>query len=300
MKTYDFEWKILELLDKLESDFFTFINWIITDFFGNIFLVAILMIIYWFVDKKKGKHIAFVLAISMCLNNFIKGLFNRTRPFVDRPDLRKLDLAKDGAHGTSFPSGHSMNSASLYTGATFAINNKKYNWLKVVFIVMIFLVGFTRLYLGVHFPTDVLFGIILGCGVTYLLMVFQEKFPKYNIYLYLATLILFLPCLFFEQFGRSFMKSYGMLVGFFFANILEEKYVNFDTCVSFKTKLIRLAIGIVIVGGSYLIYSVVPDVIHDNFIFTLVMHILIMFNGVFTVPFVFTKIENSISNKKNK
>ena len=75
------------------------------------------MIVYWVLNKEKGLMIAYNLFLAMLLNNLLKGLIMRKRPFENAgyEHLRKLDVAKDGATGSSFPSGHAMNSASLYT-----------------------------------------------------------------------------------------------------------------------------------------------------------------------------------------
>jgi len=63
-------------------------------------------------------------------------------------------------------------------------------------------------------------------------------------------------------------------------------------------KLLRLVIGLAIVGVAYLIYGVVPKSIHENAIFTVVMHFLIAFLGIYVVPLIFTKIEEAINKKK--
>ncbi len=290
MKTLEFEWLILEFFDKLETDFMNLINWFITELFGSLLLVVILMMFYWTIDKEKGKRIAFSFATTMCFNNLIKGLVNRPRPFAERPNLRKLNVAKDGATGSSFPSGHTMNSTSLYSGIFYTLKNKKSLSIKIILVIIMVLVGITRIYLGVHFPTDVIAGFILGLIITISLMYIQERFFKYNKIVYLVTLIFFLPCIFFNRFGRDFIKAYGILVGFVIGNLLEEKFINFDTNVNIKNKILRIVVGILIVGITYLTYSFVPDAIHNNLVFTYLMHVLIMFNGIFTTPFVFKKI----------
>ena len=89
-----------------------------------------------------------------------------------------------------------------------------------------------------------------------------------------------------------------MILGFASGAFLEEKTVNFGCNVPKLQKLLRLAIGLAIVGVAYLIYGIVPKNIHENAIFTIVMHFLIAFLGIYVVPLIFTKIEEAINKMK--
>lgn len=99
MKTLDFEWKILEWFDRFESDLLNRCNQYISLILGSIGLIVILMIVYWTLNKEKGLIIAYNLFLAMLVNNLLKGLIMRKRPFENAgyEHLRKLDVAKDGA-----------------------------------------------------------------------------------------------------------------------------------------------------------------------------------------------------------
>ncbi len=297
-----FEWKILDFLDKMRNGFFDVFNYFISDFFGSILLVILFLIIYWLVDKEKGRAIGFAFIASTLVNNLIKGFVNRKRPFEheNKGYLRKLQNSafSDGATGTSFPSGHTQNSSALYTSVMFEYPGKRFRVLTIVLSILIFLVAISRLYLGVHFPSDVLAGLIIGIAISFLIVYLHNRLGKKCFYLYIVFCIAFLPCLFFERFGRDFIKSYGLLIGFTLGTILEEKTVDFHCRVSLGRKMIRLVIGLVIVGSAYLVYSIVPKEIHYNTYFTLGMHFLIAFLGVYVVPLLFHLLENGASKKK--
>ena len=177
MKTLDFEWKILEWFDSFKSDFLNIFNQYISLILGSIGLIVILMIVYWVLNKEKGLMIAYNLFLAMLLNNLLKGLIMRKRPFENAgyEHLRKLDVAKDGATGSSFPSGHAMNSASLYTSLCCNFKSKRYLWIQIISIIAMILVAITRIYLGVHFPTDVVCGLTFGIVIALIFTFIQAE-----------------------------------------------------------------------------------------------------------------------------
>ena len=302
------EWKILEFFDSMRNTFFNYFNYFVSTILGSLFLIILFLIIYWLYDKDKGLIIGYTLVSSFLINNFVKGLVNRRRPFEyeGHEYLRKLvdTSLKDGATGTSFPSGHSQNSAALYSSVCLQYNAKRLLVVRIVFIAFIILVGISRIYLGVHFPSDVLTGIVIGVAIAFLCAFLQDMFGEKKWISYIVTLTIFTPCLFFKNsegsflFGRDFLKSYGMILGFASGAFLEEKTVNFGCNVPKLQKLLRLAIGLAMVGVAYLIYGIVPKNIHENAIFTIVMHFLIAFLGIYVVPLIFTKIEEAINKMK--
>lgn len=293
MATNSFEWKILDFFDQFKCDFLNRFFQYVSEIFGIVSIILVLMLIYWCFSKEKGKMIAYNAFTVMCLNGVLKGFINRKRPFEieGKEYLRKLTLAEDGASGSSFPSGHTMNSAGVYTGVVYFYHERKHLILDIVLIFITFLVGISRMYLGVHFFTDVFFGFLYAVILVIVLSRLQSLFKNRRILLYLITLLIFLPFCFFKTFGRTYMKCYGMLFGFVLSVILEEKYVNFETNTTRKNKIIRVLIGALVVGATYLIYVIAPEVIHNNFIFTLIMHSLVVFNGFFIAPLIFKKIE---------
>lgn len=120
--------------------------------------IGFLVLLYTILRKNKvGTRLVVLSTIgSYGINLILKHIFTRTRPI-------KYFLIEQG--GYSFPSGHAMVSMSFYTSMTYLIirnsrKNRKILW--IFNFLIIGLIGFSRIYLGVHWPTDVLIGYLMG------------------------------------------------------------------------------------------------------------------------------------------
>lgn len=136
----------------------------ITDMGGTFFIILMtLLVSLYFIwqkkDSKTGYWYIFHVAIGAgALNQIAKFIFQRTRPTIEHLVLQD---------GYSFPSGHSMASLICYGGIVFLIfhlTQKKWvRWTVCLFAtIIISIVGISRIYLGVHFPSDVLAGFCLA------------------------------------------------------------------------------------------------------------------------------------------
>lgn len=145
--------------DFLISDFATPIAKFITEFGGAIFLIIITIILFVFIKKKKiGLAILVNLCIVTILNLILKQILQRPRPVENRI----IDET-----GYSFPSGHSMVSMAFYGFVIYIIYKYiKNKYLKIGLItflsVLIILIGISRIYLGVHYTSDVLAGFFIS------------------------------------------------------------------------------------------------------------------------------------------
>lgn len=114
-------------------------------------------IIFWCVSKKWGYRYLFTLGIGELVNGIIKLTVCAYRPWIRSDLIEPAGDSKVAATGYSFPSGHTMSATSTY-GTTFAWQRKKRPWLAALCAVMIALTGFSRNFLGVHTPQDVVVG----------------------------------------------------------------------------------------------------------------------------------------------
>lgn len=149
----------------LISDFATPIAKFITNFGGAIFIILLTVILIAVIKNKKiGLSILTNLAIITILNQLLKRILQRPRP----TEYRIIEES-----GYSFPSGHSMISMAFYGYLIYLIyryvENKSVKWTLISLIsVLICLIGISRIYLGVHYTSDVLGGFLIS--ISYLVI----------------------------------------------------------------------------------------------------------------------------------
>jgi membrane-associated phospholipid phosphatase len=136
------------------------------------FFIMLLPLIYWSIDALMGVRLAFMLVISGSFNNYFKMLFHSPRPFWYDARVKSYSLET----GFGLPSGHSQNAASLFGMMAATIRKKGFT---IAVLVIIFLVGLSRLYLGMHFLRDVLAGWLLGGLFVYIYMLVEKPVGKW-------------------------------------------------------------------------------------------------------------------------
>lgn len=127
----------------------------LTEFGSETAFLAVALVLYWCVDKRRAYYLMSVGFIGTISNQFLKIACQVPRPWVKDPGFTIVEAAREGAGGYSFPSGHSQTSVGTF-GAVAMTERRK--WLKAVCIAIAVIVPVTRMYLGVHTPQDVLVG----------------------------------------------------------------------------------------------------------------------------------------------
>jgi membrane-associated phospholipid phosphatase len=138
-------------------------------FLGNEeFFMLIMPALYWSFSPVIGLRLGIILLMSASLNSFFKMLGQGPRPFWYSSQVQAYTIE------TSFgvPSGHAQNAATVWGGLAVMV---KKTWFWIAAIALVFLIGLSRLYMGVHFPTDVLAGWLLG--ILFLVIYFKLEKP---------------------------------------------------------------------------------------------------------------------------
>lgn len=138
----------------------------ITTYGEELMTMMIMAAIYWCMDKEQGLYTLLSWGTGRLLNGFLKVTACVYRPWIRDARVIPVDGAKTTATGYSFPSGHTTNATAVY--GSIAMNKKLTKLLRGLMVFMVLVIGFSRNYLGVHTPQDVL----VGCGSTVLLLLF--------------------------------------------------------------------------------------------------------------------------------
>lgn len=165
---------ITNFIYQLRSPQMTEIMKGITFFGGEVFLggaiVLTILVLFAKSYKKDAFIFSFILFFGIGLNLLLKNLFDRPRPHF-------LPLVHESSY--SFPSGHSMNSFIFYMAVSYFIfrntRNKKLGlWLSCIAGLLVLAIGFSRVYLGVHYPSDVLAGFAAGLLWFTIVLLFEK------------------------------------------------------------------------------------------------------------------------------
>lgn len=247
--TWEWGLDVIRLFQSVQSPFLTGIVKFITALGDAPFYIILLCLILWTIDYKKGFRLGFVLLFSASANNGIKAGLN-----VPRPYTRDASIGLAVEDSSSTPSGHSQNSAAFWSHFSFL--NPKLN--KVVSLVIAFgfplIIGLTRIYLGVHYPTDVFIGWGIGFAVSLYTMLLAPvistrlaSLPKM-----FKVLIAALLTALFNFLSPNDTSMQAAFFGFCFGYILTIEQYGFDAkSGSIIQKTVRFFLGIAIIALLY-------------------------------------------------
>ena len=284
---FDFGWNeaLRDLLPETKY-FFCYI----TEFGGTFIYLMIFFIIFWGINKNMGKILLFVYVSSNFVNYYAKAIISNDRP-------PESDWLLIGASHLSTPSGHAM-SSTVFWGMNSLKIKRLAMW--ITSIIIILLVGLSRIYLGVHWLGDVLTGWLFGITILLLVWILEEPLnsfvSKYNIiYFYLGLaifglIVMILTETFYDS-VYNFGAPGGQMIGLGLGFALEHRYVNFE--IKFNPgetwrKILRILLGLFIVATVFLGLSSILD---SDIVWLKALHyILTLLIGISLWPFIFKKV----------
>ncbi|MGQ9766346.1 MAG: phosphatase PAP2 family protein [Anaerolineae bacterium] len=246
---------------KLPMEVFTFLG------DEQFYLIAI-PLVYWCLHKGLGVDLGILLVLSSFANTGLKSFFKHSRPFWEAPALK---LGEAGSFST--PSGHAQTSAALFGQvATFGAGRRN-RWLWIFgMALLIAMVCLSRVYLGVHFPGDVLWGAAVGLT---LLALYQGLRPRLlpwlkglslGVHALLAlvaaaamlavvAVMLAIPFGTGQTFGELYAEAWGdaladgttvagLAFGLWLGLVLEARYVQFSAAGPLGQRALRYVIGV--------------------------------------------------------
>ena len=250
---FSFEWEVrlMVFLQSHASSLSILLATIFTHMGAEVVMLAIIGYTYWALDKNMGEIIGINSLIGAVVNPLFKNIFLRRRPYFDHSEIRCLKAVNESAdiydiskQGYSFPSGHSTNSMIMYGSIAYLTKNK---YIRSICILLPLFVGLSRNILGVHYPTDVYAGWLLGI-VIILSMHYLNKIVKDDFKFHLCILALSSLGIFYCK-TTDYYTGLGLLTGFIFGFQFERKYVNFLTTDSKLYGCLRVLGGFVLYFG---------------------------------------------------
>ena len=256
---------ILKALESLRNPVLDTIMQGITYLGEELVFMAVALILFWCVDKWKGYFILAVGFLGTILNQFLKLAFRVERPWVKDPSFTIVESARSGATGYSFPSGHTQNAVGTFGGIA---RGTKKNWLRVVLIVLSCLIAFSRMYLGVHYPTDV--GVAFVTAVVLILVLYPimqkaRTSPRWMygtlgcMTLVAIAYLCYLNLWKFPEEVRSNAnyteglangwKLFGALVGLIVAYTVDEHKIHFSEQAPLLGQVCKVVLGLVLIVG---------------------------------------------------
>lgn len=222
------EGTVLQTILFYMNNFFSFLG-------EEMICIAVMGFVYWGLDKKRGERIGAAIMLTNVSIGLLKNIFSRVRPWAASGSI---ELLRD-VDGFSFPSGHSANCTALYPTTAYEFKEKK--WLRWVAVFVPLLCGISRCYVGAHWPTDVIVGLATGLLIFLLVeAVLRSGFNKYIFYFILIAVssVGLLYCT-----TNDYFNSYGMLIGFVFGLLFEQRFTRFENTGNLWLALLRTAVG---------------------------------------------------------
>ena len=222
--------------------------------------LAIALIVFWCVDKKRGYFLLAVGFAGTIINQFLKLLFRIPRPWVLDEHFTILEQAREAATGYSFPSGHTQ--MAVGTFGALAVTEKN-RYIRIACWVLAFLVAFSRMYIGVHTPYDVIASVFIALALVFCLRDPVMKGGVKEMKLLIALcMVLALGLLCYVEWGnfpsemdwenlasgtKNAYTMLGCLIGVAIVYVAERKYVNFETKAIWWAQALKVLLGVAVV-----------------------------------------------------
>ena len=158
-----------DITNGVFDNFFISITW-----FGELIIpLSVMAIVYWGINKRIGQFMLFTFGLTLFTNVFLKMTACIKRPWILDSSVKPIERVLPAADGYSFPSGHTAGATAVWGSIAYKWWNNKI--LRYSMIAIVLLVGFSRNYVGVHTPQDVIVSIVAGIFI----MLFTDKLLKW-------------------------------------------------------------------------------------------------------------------------
>lgn len=253
--------ELLYALESIRTPFLDKLMGLVTNLGGEAVFIVAAIVVFWCLSKSCGYYMMTVGFAGTIINQFLKLWFRIPRPWVKDPNFTIVESARAEATGYSFPSGHTQNAFAVFGAPARFFKNTA---LRIVFIFLIALTAFSRMYVGVHTPLDVGVSLIVGTILVFVIYPFfrdMDKNPKkvyiiFGIFIVLAAaFVAFVELYDFpadidaENYASGLKNAYMILfcaIGLMLTFFIDTKYVHFHTQAVWWAQIIKVVVGLAI------------------------------------------------------
>ena len=253
--------ELLYALESIRTPFLDKLMGLVTNLGGEAVFIVAAIVVFWCLSKSCGYYMMTVGFAGTIINQFLKLWFRIPRPWVKDSNFTIVESARAEATGYSFPSGHTQNAFAVFGAPARFFKNTA---LRIVFILLIALTAFSRMYVGVHTPLDVGVSLIVGTILVFVIYPFfrdMDKSPKkvyiiFGIFIVLAAVfVAFVELYDFpadidaENYASGLKNAYMILfcaIGLMLTFFIDTKYVHFHTQAVWWAQIIKVVVGLAI------------------------------------------------------
>ena len=251
--------EFLYLLEKIRVPGLNEIMLAITTLGEETAFLVIALIVFWCVDKYKGYYVLGVGLMGTLASQFMKILCKVPRPWVQDENFTILEQAREAADGYSFPSGHTQSAVGTLGSVAASTKNKI---LAGVCITLSVLTGFSRMYVGVHTPADVIVGALLSVALIFILRPLMLGKKRRIAPVYLVMLALSVGFMLFMElypnpetldshnYESALKNAYTLLgcsAGVLVIYFIDEKKLHFTNEAVWWAQILKVALGLLVV-----------------------------------------------------
>ena len=252
--------EFLYLLEKIRVPGLNAFMLAITHLGSETAFLVVALILFWCVDKRRGYYVLGVGFYGTVFNQFLKLACRVPRPWVLDEHFTILEDARAGATGYSFPSGHTQNSVGTFGSTAYTAKNRI---VRILAIAVCILVPFSRMYVGVHTPADVLVGAAMAVALIFIMkpIVYKDDGKWIPVMLGVGVVLSLVFLAYVELWPfpsdidphnlESGVKNaytlLGAMTGMIAVYYVDEKKLRFKVEASVPSQILKTVIGLVLV-----------------------------------------------------